>query len=85
MPPTRCPELVRLESEVGEALNNLVQLTKAQLEAFQDREQEEFMRLNKELENVVGLKERRVGAQRQHVREHGCQETAISGSLGCGR
>ena len=31
------------------------------------------MRLDKELENAVGLKERCVGALRQHEADHNCQ------------
>ena len=31
------------------------------------------MRLDKQLELTVGLKERSIGALRQHEKEHGCQ------------
>ncbi len=31
------------------------------------------MRLDKDLENAVGLKEWAIGAMREHAREHGCQ------------
>jgi hypothetical protein len=71
---TRCPELTHLESEAGAVLQKLVKLTKAQLEAFQAHDHTEFMRLDKELELVVGHKERTIGAQRQHVKEHKCQQ-----------
>lgn len=69
----KCAELTRLNAEVAEVLENLTDLTKRQLEAFLAHDHALFMRLDKELENTVGVKERRVGAQRQHVKDHGCQ------------
>lgn len=69
----KCAELARLEESVRSVLQQLIELTAAQLEAFRTRDQPEFLRLDKELENTIGLKERRIGALRQHGQEHGCR------------
>ena len=68
-----CPEYARLESEVEQALANLAQVTTLQLDLFRARSFNRVMRVDKELENLVGEKERAIGALRQHVREHNCQ------------
>jgi hypothetical protein len=70
-PPHICPECERLQTEVQTALEGLTLLTSAQLAAFRANDQETFMRLDRELENAVGLKERTIGALRQHRKEHG--------------
>jgi hypothetical protein len=72
MPSTPCPERTQLSQTVDGILQKLVELTKSQAEAFRQRDDTEFMRLDKELELTVGLKERSIGALRQHTREHGC-------------
>ena len=69
----RCPEYGRLAEEVAEALQDLADLMAASLAAFQAREHDEFVKIDKELANAVGVKERAVGAMRQHAKEHGCQ------------
>jgi cell division septum initiation protein DivIVA len=69
----RCAEYARLQTEVGEVLERLTNLTQAQLNAFRANDQATLMRLDKELENAIGEKERRIGAMRQHAREHKCQ------------
>jgi hypothetical protein len=68
-----CAEYARLQAEVKAVLEALATLTTQQLDAFQKHEQSRFMQLDKELENTVGLKERSIGALRQHVRDHKCQ------------
>jgi hypothetical protein len=68
----KCPEYTRLESEVTAVLQKLSELTKQQLDLFRNGDQGAFMRLDKELENTVGHKERAVGALRQHAKEHAC-------------
>ena len=68
----KCPEYANLESEVTDSLEHLVKLTQKQLETFQAHDQALFMRLDKELENAVGAKERKIGALRQHVKDHKC-------------
>ncbi len=68
-----CSERKRLEKDGDAVLEKLKELAHKQLEAFRAKSHEEFMRLDKELENTVGLKERTIGALRQHVNEHGCE------------
>lgn len=65
-----CPECQRLEAEVIVALQSLRELTSAQLDAFKIFDLNQFMRLDMELENAVGDKERKIGALHQHQREH---------------
>jgi hypothetical protein len=72
----RCPEYEKLSSRVDEMLKKLVDTTSLQLEIFRSKKPGEFMRVDKELELLVGEKERRIGALRQHVDEHHCQEPA---------
>ena len=74
----RCPEYEKLSSRVDEMLKNLVETTTLQLEIFRSKKPGEFMRVDKELELMVGEKERRIGALRQHVDEHQCQERAAT-------
>jgi cell division septum initiation protein DivIVA len=65
-----CNECERLRGEVQDALARLTHLTTAQLNAFRANDNATFMRLDKELENAMGSKERVIGAMRQHEREH---------------
>ena len=69
----KCPEYIRLRSEVENVLGNLAQVTTLLLELFRKDESEQYKHLDKELELTVGEKERAVGALRQHVREHKCR------------
>jgi hypothetical protein len=69
----KCPEYIRLRSEVENVLGNLAQVTTLLLELFRNDESERYKHLDKELELTVGEKERAVGALRQHVKEHKCQ------------
>ena len=69
----RCTVFAKLQCEVTSVLQLITGLTSAQLEAFQAQDQALFMRLDKELENAMGAKERAVGAMRQHAKEHGCR------------
>ena len=68
----RCPQHHNLDNEVQTVLQKLVELTGAQLKAFREQNDREFMRLDKELENAMGEKERAIGALQQHMEEHGC-------------
>ena len=68
----KCPELARLQSEVENVLGNLAQVTTLQLELFRTGNLQDWRRLDKELELTVGEKERRIGALRQHIKEHNC-------------
>jgi cell division septum initiation protein DivIVA len=67
---TLCRECDRLQGEVQGTLSRLVELTTAQLNAFRAQDHAAFVRLDKELENTMGTKERIIGAARQHEREH---------------
>lgn len=65
-----CSECQRLEADVTAVLEELRELTTAQLAAFRAGDHSEFMNLDRKLELAVGEKERSVGAQRQHQNEH---------------
>ena len=67
-----CPEYDRLSSEVDDILKKLSDMTTLQLEIFRSKKPGEFMRVDKELELLVGEKERKIGAMRQHADEHKC-------------
>jgi len=67
---SKCPVCEELEAEVSLVLEQLVDLTTKQLAAFQADNQPLFSRLDRQLENTVGRKERTIGALRQHVRDH---------------
>ena len=68
-----CPQRCELQLQANTALQKLVDLTRAQLEAFKAHQHDEFMRLDKQLELSVGQKERLIGALRQHIKDHGCR------------
>jgi hypothetical protein len=69
----RCAEYGRLASEVEQILADLTQTTTLQLELFRSRRYPDFMNVDKELELMVGRKERAIGALRGHAKAHGCQ------------
>jgi hypothetical protein len=68
-----CRRCAELSAAVDEILKKLNTLTTDQLTAFRRRDDSTFMRLDKELELTVGLKERSIGSLREHRREHGDQ------------
>ena len=70
----RCEEYAKLSGAVNAVLAELTRLTTVQREAFQAGNDAEFHRLDYELEQTMGQKERSIGALRQHLREHKCQE-----------
>ena len=78
----KCAEYARLQAEVGEVFERLVKLTQAQLNAFRANDQAAVMRMDKELENTIGEKERRIGAMRQHAREHKCHPSTPATNMG---
>jgi hypothetical protein len=53
-----CAEYDRLSSQLDEILKKLVDTTTLQLEIFRSRKPGDFMRVDKELELLVGEKER---------------------------
>ena len=70
---SKCAEYDRLTSQVEEILKQLTETTAVQLEIFRASRPREFTRVDKQLELMVGEKERRIGAMRQHAAEHKCQ------------
>lgn len=69
----KCQEYARMETEAHDTLKEIMDLTAAQLRAFNESNAAEFTRLDRQLENVVGHKERVVGALRAHAADHGCK------------
>lgn len=69
----KCSEYARLEADAHATLKKISELASAQLEAFAENCDEEFTRLDRELELTVGHKERVIGALRQHAADHGCK------------
>jgi hypothetical protein len=67
-----CPEYQKLSSRVLEILRQIDETTARQVELFKTGAMGEFMRFDKELELLLGEKERRVGAMQQHAAEHRC-------------
>jgi len=70
---TRCAEYARLAAAVNAVLTELTRLTTDQRAAFEKGNDAEFHRLDYELEQTMGQKERSIGALRQHIKEHKCQ------------
>lgn len=68
----RCPVEKALAEAVSAVLTRLVELTTAQLRAFQEQREADVSRLDKELENTIGEKERAIGRLDEHRNEHGC-------------
>ena len=75
-----CPERERLAAAVREILRHIAVITQDQFVAF-NCNKPSFYLLDRDLELAVGEKERRVGALRQHEKDHGCQ---IAPALGSG-
>jgi hypothetical protein len=69
---TVCPEKQRLQTEVRERLIRLAKAATDSIEALRLHDNGSLERLDKELEIVLGEKERAMAALRQHVAEHGC-------------
>lgn len=68
----KCPEYIRLESAVTDVLLRLANVATVQAEMFHSGNDSEFVRLDKQIELIVGEKERAIGALRQHSKEHRC-------------
>jgi hypothetical protein len=71
---SRCPEYDRLASVVDQILKDISEKTTLHLELFRSKQHGKFMRLDKQLELLIGEKERAIGSLRQHALDHGCQE-----------
>lgn len=78
----QCEEYDRLQSDVEQVLADINQVTTLQLQLFRAHDLPQFMRVDKELENLVGKKERAFGALRQHAAEHNCQAIDLKGRGG---
>lgn len=72
---SNCSEYESLASAVEQILKDLSEKTSLHLELFRSKQHQRFMRLDKELELLVGEKERAIGSLRQHAKEHKCQES----------
>ncbi len=70
-----CNEYSSLAASVDGILQQIASKTALLLELFRSKQSEKFARMDKELELLVGEKERTVGALRQHAKEHKCQPT----------
>jgi hypothetical protein len=69
---SKCLELARLKADVEDALGNLAQAATLQLELFRSGKLDEWEIVDKKLERCVVETEQRVGALRQHIKEHDC-------------
>lgn len=67
-----CPERDRLQLEADQVLQQIIDITKRQIDALHDGDQARLLALDKRLETTFGEKERAFGALRQHTKEHGC-------------
>jgi hypothetical protein len=74
----KCPEYMRLETAVREVLLSLANLATMQAEMSHTGNDSEFERLDKQIELIVGEKERAIGALRQHSKEHRCGPMRIA-------
>ncbi len=70
---TTCSEYDRLDSLVEDVLGNLAQLATLELDRFQARDYPTCRKLDQDLEDTAGQKERAFGELRQHMIEHKCQ------------
>jgi hypothetical protein len=67
-----CPEQDKLSSQAMEILSQIARTSQEQVTALKRGDQTVLMNLDKELERMVGEKERVFGALKQHRHEHGC-------------
>jgi hypothetical protein len=67
-----CATRDALQGEALEALQSLIDLTKAQQEAIRKADLPLVESLDPKLETTFGRKERSFGALREHIQEHGC-------------
>lgn len=76
----QCEEYDRLQSDVEQVLADITQVTTLQMQLFRDHDIPRLTRVDKELELLVGRKERAFGALRQHAADHKCQEIDLNGA-----
>lgn len=53
-------------------LDEIIATNRLQIHCLQSGDYQTLLKHDKQLENLVGEKERAFGALQQHVREHGC-------------
>lgn len=67
-----CLEQQRLIDCVQERLIRIIELTHALQEAVANRNENLTRKIDQEIEEEIGGKERALGALRQHQKDHGC-------------
>ncbi len=72
-----CPIRRELADTAADILERIIETNKAQIEALRNADFATLIRYDRELENLVGEKERAYGALRQHAQEHGCWRNPI--------
>jgi len=70
MPSEQCSECARLKSEVSAIPEDISATTSEQVKAVRSGDQQTLMRLDKELEMLMGAKERSIGALLHHQHGH---------------
>jgi hypothetical protein len=63
---------MKLMEDVRETLSLLTELIQRQREAIGSAPENTILAIDREIENKLGEKERRMGALKQHRTEHGC-------------
>jgi hypothetical protein len=69
---THCNIRQDLYKDAQQILKEIQSLTEVQIQATQEQNHHKLMAADKELELLIGKKERAFGALRQHTTEHGC-------------
>jgi len=65
-----CSDCAHLKEEISNILENISKATAEQVDAVRSGDQEKLMRLDKEVETMMGEKERNMGALLHHQRGH---------------
>lgn len=68
----QCEDKLKLMDQAQEALASICELVTQQRQALRAGADNTVDALDKRLEHLMGEKERRLGALRQHEKEHGC-------------
>ena len=71
-PPRACHIQQTLIETVQSHLEQLAELSRAAKDALTDRDEPRTAEIDQRIEDELGLKERAMGALRQHRTEHGC-------------
>ena len=67
-----CPERQRLSKAAALILDEIIAVNKLQIEALRSSNMRKLLKHDKELELLIGEKERVFGALHQHTKEHRC-------------